>query len=255
MPRSKKHKKQSISSLEEIEHKLFERGAFSLSSAELLALLVSSPNVTDPLRTAKQLLLDTGNTLDRLSKTSIGKLSELSYIDNTKAYLLTSALELARRLQVEREHQEARTIEHAHDVKSLMKAYLSELPHEEFWILLLDEGKHLLGKRQISMGGTTAIAIDPKIIFRHVLSEPACSAIVLVHNHPSGRARPSKSDIAITQRILVAAHILGVTVSDHVIYTEDGCYSFKSENRLELPDSFTLKGPKQQKDEHIVSLA
>ena len=227
MRKKKKDHTNLAKALEEegIRKKLLERGAFSLSNTELLSLLLSGMCPDATLATAHELLAQAGNSLSQLNKVPVAKLSaQLPPSAQSGAYAVVSALEIGRRLQVETQSAPL-SLSGPHDVKLLMKAYLSGLPHEEFWILLLNQNKSLLSRKQISMGGTTSSSIDIKIILRYALEEPTCTAIVLVHNHPSGQVRHSESDIALTKHIISAAEIIGIQVLDHIIYTDDSCIS------------------------------
>ena len=75
-----------------------------------------------------------------------------------------------------------------------MQADLLDLPHEEFWVLLLNRANRVTKKYQVSQGGVAGTVADPKIIFKVALEELA-SGIVLAHNHPSGNLTPSQADI------------------------------------------------------------
>ena len=81
-----------------------------------------------------------------------------------------------------------------------MRSHFEDLPHEEFWVILLNRGNVVLGKRKISQGGVSGTVADPKIIFKMAI-EHLASAIVLCHNHPSGNLYPSDADIKLTEQI------------------------------------------------------
>ncbi|WP_313258262.1 MULTISPECIES: JAB domain-containing protein [unclassified Sphingobacterium] len=102
---------------------------------------------------------------------------------------------------------------------------------EEFKILLLNTGNRVLGIYQVSAGGIDATPVDAKVIFTAALKANA-SALILVHNHPSGNLVPSDPDILLTKKIDQAARLLDIRVLDHLIITPDGYYSFKDSGRL-----------------------
>ena len=223
------------------EEKLSERGAFSLSNAELLGILLQALACKEaPLEKAKALLLKAGNSLSRLSKVSLAKLASWPGMDPSRAGAVVAALELARRLQIENLSEEKIVVLDTYGVRKLMQPYLHGLLHEEFWLLLLDTQKQLLDKRQVSIGGMQATVADHRIIFQHALSEPTCVALILVHNHPSGPPIPSEDDKILTEQLFRIGHALQIQVIDHVIYTNESSYSFADEGMLDFPSESHL---------------
>ena len=103
---------------------------------------------------------------------------------------------------------------------------------EEFWILLLNQGHHIIGRHRISIGGVTNVIVDPKMVFRPAI-EALASSIVLIHNHPSGQLRPSKQDIDLTQKLKKAGESLDIIIADHLIVSNTGYYSFVEKDTLE----------------------
>ena len=102
---------------------------------------------------------------------------------------------------------------------------------EQFKIVLLNTGHRVLGLVEISSGGVTGTLADIKLIFSAALKANATS-IILSHNHPSGNTTPSKSDKQMTERIKLAGQLLDITVTDHIIVTSEGYYSFADEGIL-----------------------
>jgi DNA repair protein RadC len=112
-----------------------------------------------------------------------------------------------------------------------MKPYLLDLPHEEFWILLLSRSNEVMKKIKISSGGVSGTVADPKIIFKEALSHLS-SAIILVHNHPSGNLKPSQADISLTKKIKEGGSYLDLPVLDHIIFANSGYFSFADEGMI-----------------------
>jgi DNA repair protein RadC len=98
---------------------------------------------------------------------------------------------------------------------------LGPIAHEEMWLLALDGKNRLRSARRVAQGGLHACVITPRDIFRSALTE-AATAIVLVHNHPSGDPAPSPSDASMTRLLADLGGLLGVPLVDHVILTPDG---------------------------------
>ena len=112
-----------------------------------------------------------------------------------------------------------------------MKSNLLDLKVEEFWIILLNRANVVIKKTLISTGGVSGTLVDAKIIFSKALEELA-SAVILVHNHPSGNLQPSQADKTLTSKIKKAGEVLEIQVLDHIIFTNEGYYSFADEQIL-----------------------
>ena len=107
---------------------------------------------------------------------------------------------------------------------------LRSLDHEESWILLLNAAKLPLAKKMITVGTLKSTPIDHRRVFKEALLTNA-SAIILFHNHPSGSAVPSASDINETQRLKRACDIFDIELLDHIILTDESFYSFAEETQ------------------------
>jgi len=112
-----------------------------------------------------------------------------------------------------------------------MQPVIGDLPHEEFWILYLNNSNKVIQKNQLSKGGITGTLVDVRLVLKNAL-EVGAVALILCHNHPSGTLKPSQADKAITQKLKVAAQSLDISVLDHLIITENAYYSFADENSL-----------------------
>ena len=116
-------------------------------------------------------------------------------------------------------------------VFEIMQPIIGELIHEEFWILYLNNSNKLVHKAQISKGGLVGTVVDKRIIFKTAFENNAV-AMILTHNHPSGKLQPSEADIRITKELKLAGKQLDVQVLDHIIVTENGYYSFADDNKF-----------------------
>nr|MDQ3394392.1 DNA repair protein RadC [Bacteroidota bacterium] len=148
-------------------------------------------------------------------------------IGEAKAISIVSALELGRRRK-ESDPEKFPGITCSKDVYDLMRPDLMDQPHEEFWILLLNRANKVIKKRSVSIGGISGTVADPKIIFKIAL-EHGASAIILVHNHPSGNTKPSEADIRLTKKLKEAGSLLELPVLDHLIFTDSNYLSFADE--------------------------
>jgi DNA repair protein RadC len=122
-------------------------------------------------------------------------------------------------------------ISSSRSVFDLMQPLLGELPHEEFWVLFLNNSNRVLHKELLSKGGITGTVVDIRLIFKFALEYKATS-LILTHNHPSGKLLASEADRLITQRIQLAGKHLDILVLDHIIITETAYFSFADEGIL-----------------------
>ncbi|WP_066632170.1 RadC family protein [Labilibacter marinus] len=212
--------------------KLLSKGISSLSNAELIAILIGSGNREESaVDVSKRILNDVGNNLNELGKTTIEKLKrDYRGIGEAKAICIVAAMELGRRRKLS-EVKEKPKITGSRDVFDLMHPVLADLPHEEFWILLLNRANKVISTQKISQGGIAGTVMDTKLIMKAGIDQLA-SSIILCHNHPSGNKQPSQQDKNITLKLKEAGKILDLPVLDHIIVTDGGFYSFSDEGEL-----------------------
>lgn len=211
--------------------KLMLKGKGALSDAELLAILIGSGTASlSAVDVAKLILQKANNNLNELARFSIKDLKTIKGIGEAKAITIMSALELGRRRK-EADTFKKPKITCSQDAYEVIKADLLDLEYEEFWVLLLNRANQVIKKERISAGGVSGTVADPKIIFKKALDELA-SGIILVHNHPSGNLSPSGADISLTQKVKSGGKLLDISVLDHLIFTNQGFYSFADEGRM-----------------------
>ena len=149
-------------------------------------------------------------------------------IGEAKAITIAAALEFGRRRQFS-DRVQRDDVTGAKDVFELMLPTLIDLKHEEFWVVLLNSASHVIGKHRISSGGVAGVVVDAKMVFRPAI-EALATRLILVHNHPSGHLKPSEQDISLTKKLKEAGKVLDILVSDHVIISHAGYYSFLEAN-------------------------
>ena len=208
--------------------KLMNKGKAALSDAELIAILIGSGSRNESaVDLSKRILASVNNNLNALGKLTIQQLIAFKGIGEAKAITILAATELGRRRRAE-ETIELKKISSSKEVFNLMQPIIGELPHEEFWVLYLNNSNKVIYKSQISKGGITGTVADTRIIFKIALEQNAVG-LILTHNHPSGNLKPSDADISITKKLKTAANQLDFTILDHIIITENGFYSFNDE--------------------------
>lgn len=208
--------------------KLMLKGKSVLSDAELIAILIGSGNRNESaVDLSKRILGSVDSNLNALGKLSIAQLMTFNGIGEAKAISIIAAMELGRRRRTE-SAVDLTKIESSKMVFDVMHPIIGELPHEEFWVLFLNNSNKILFKTQLSKGGITGTLVDVRIVFKIAFEQNATS-IILTHNHPSGKLRASEADIQITKKIKNAGQQLDISVLDHIIITENGYYSFVDE--------------------------
>jgi DNA repair protein RadC len=214
-----------LTPLDELRDRFVQHGALTLSDAELLTLLVRHTDTqAEVTALARRVLAKANHQLSRLGQLLPHDLAAVPGMTLTKAVTLGAALELGRRRREAGEPERIRCASSA-DAYELLRPKLADLPHEEFWLLMLDRGLRLQDQVRISSGGLHGTVADPKLIFKAALDRRT-SAIILAHNHPSGQLRPSEEDMRLTKKLTEAGRLLEIAVQDHLIVTSSGYYSF-----------------------------
>ncbi|MGQ0828162.1 MAG: RadC family protein [Bacteroidota bacterium] len=208
--------------------KLLDKGRHVLTEAELIAILIGSGNKNETaVALSKRILASTHNNLNELGKLNVTELMKFKGIGEAKAISIVAALELGRRRK-ETESLKREKVITSKDVFEIMKPSMMDLPHEEFWLLMLNRASSVIKKELISRGGVSGTVVDAKIIFKTAVEQYA-SSIIICHNHPSGNLKPSDADIRLTKNIKEAGKIMEISLLDHLIISEKGFYSFADE--------------------------
>jgi DNA repair protein RadC len=195
--------------------RLVANGADALSTSELIAILLrTGMKGLSAIDVAKQ-LLQKYTTLDNLSRASLDDLRQIKGIGRDKAIALISAFTLARRMAQEI-RSEGPTLDNPIAVADLLREENRAYEVEHFQVITVNTRRKLIGILKISQGTLDTILVHPREVFKSAIASGA-SAIVLVHNHPSGDPTPSEADIKVTRDLIRAGQLLKIEVLDHVI--------------------------------------
>lgn len=195
--------------------RLAESGADALRNGELLAILLRTGTRGRSALDVADDLLSRHDSLSSLASASLEDLQKVSGIGRDKAIALRSAFTLAKRLASE-VRRERPVLDSPEKVAELMREEVRERRVEIFEALLLDTRRRLIRSEVISHGTLDTVLVHPREVFRAAISANA-SALILVHNHPSGDPTPSRADITVTRELIRAGNLLKVEVLDHVI--------------------------------------
>jgi DNA repair protein RadC len=211
--------------------KLLLKGRAALSDAELIAILIGSGNRSESaVGLSQRILASADHNLNALGKVSVKELMEFKGIGSAKAITITAALELGRRRR-EGDVLTRKKITSSATAFEIMHPIISELSHEEFWIIYVNNSNKVIQTMQLSKGGITGTLVDVRLVFKNALQLGAV-AIILAHNHPSGTLKPSSADINLTKKLKTGGENLDIKVLDHLIITEKSYFSFADENLL-----------------------
>ncbi|PYK02402.1 MAG: hypothetical protein DME23_01625 [Verrucomicrobia bacterium] len=190
-------------------------GAEALSNADLVAILLrTGMKGYSAIHIAQQLLARFG-TLEELARASLDQLRQVKGVGRDKAIALKSAFTLAQRMAREL-HQETPVLDTPERIADLLREDNRLYDVEHFQAVLLNTRRKLIRIEQISQGTLDTILVHPREVFKLAIAANA-SAVVLVHNHPSGDPTPSEADIKVTRDLIRAGHLLKIEVLDHVI--------------------------------------
>jgi len=211
--------------------KLRDKGASSLSNAELLAILVGSgtPGVS-AVELMQTILIDCHNNLNTLGKMSIHELTSYKGIGEAKAITILAACELGKRRQLEKS-EDRPELSTATRVYNNMHPLMQDLDVEEFWVLYMNQANRLIKRLKIAHGGISEVSVDVRIIIREAV---LCNATIIAvcHNHPSGKVIPSKADDGLTKQIKQACDVMRLHFMDHVIIADGQYFSYYEAGRL-----------------------
>lgn len=207
------------------------KGLSSLTNAELIAILIGSGNRNESaVELAKKILQKVQNNLNLLGKLSLEDLIENKGIGKAKAITIIAALELGRRRN-STGMMERKEIKTSRDAFDLLHSQLSDLPYEEFWVVLLNRANRVIDKIKISKGGISGTVTDVKVILKNAI-EKLASSLIVCHNHPSGNLLPSHNDTEFTTKLREDANMMDIKLLDHLIIADGKYYSFADEGLI-----------------------
>lgn len=198
----------------------------------LVSLVVGSRDAS-----AARSLVRQAGSIDELERACEEARTELALLKPASVRRLAAAFELGRRAHALRLARLPDRLSGFDEVVSWARPRLAPLDHEEVWMLALDGRNGLRSAQRVAQGGLHGCALTPRDVLGPAL-KAAASAIVLVHNHPSGVADPSPADVSMTEVLLTACDMVGITLLDHVIVARLGAASV-----LQWIQDSTLSGP------------
>lgn len=216
---------------ERLRRRFLEYGLSAFTDEDILEMLLAfgTPR-RDTRATARELLKRFGGLAEVL-EAPLEKLTETPGVGPRNVLPLKFVHEVARRYL-------RRRIENRDYIRSAREAYeylaheLADCPQEVFKVIFLDARGRILAVEELFRGSLTETAVYPREVFSRAFNHRAAS-LVLVHNHPSGDPHPSRTDLELTRRLLLAGTLLAVNIFDHVIIGREGYFSLAEEGIME----------------------
>lgn len=219
---------QNMPNNEKPREKVLKEGIQALNNIELLAILLRCGNKN---KSVLELSLEVLNSIDLLNDINELTIEELIKIDGiglSKATTILASFELAKRILSKDINK--LTLPNPKKIYEHFKPLYYNVKQEQLYAVYLNTKGNIIAKKLITIGNINSSLIDEKSIFKWAYKLSA-SAIILVHNHPSGDERPSKEDVRITFQLIKQAELLGFVILDHVIIGNQ-YYSIKMNHHL-----------------------
>lgn len=210
--------------------RLLKHGASVLSTAELLAILMRSGTKDMSVLVVAAELLRAYDGLRGVACASIQQLSKIRGVGEVKAIEIHAAFELGRRLAAVSQ-EERPTVKSPRDIANLLMPEMRDLQKEHLKSILLDTKNRVIRITTVSIGTLDSSLVHPREVYKEAIASSAAS-LALIHNHPSGDPTPSKPDIEVTERIMEAGEILGISLVDHIIIGDNCWVSLKEKGYL-----------------------
>ncbi len=211
--------------------KLIKKGASSLSSSELLAIILGEGVKNVNANELAFELLKEVRDMKNFVNLSYLELTKIKGIGPVKAAKILATVELGKRIFLENDKEKIK-LSNSKDIYNFCKSFFYGLKQECFYCIYLDSKKKLLSSKLLFKGTMTKSSVHPREIFKEAYKTNA-SYIICVHNHPSGVVNPSPKDIEFTNYLIKLGIIHGVLIYDHLIVSENDYYSFLENNLLD----------------------
>lgn len=210
--------------------RLARLGPEALKDAELIAILFRSGSRKEGAVALAERVVKSFKDLRGLARASLEEIQAIHGIGQVKAIELKAAMELGKRLsQLHRWEQPK--IKCPKDLYQLLITDSKEYETERFRAVLLNTKNQVLKVVEVSHGSADGTMAAPRDVFRQAVREGATNVMV-AHNHPSGDPEPSRADIELTQRLVEAGRLIGITVLDHIVMGDGRYVSFAERQML-----------------------
>ncbi|ROT95080.1 JAB domain-containing protein [Altererythrobacter sp. FM1] len=213
-----------------LRQRLLHGGAEALADYEVLEYLLFAANPRGDTKPVAKALIERFGSLPAVLNAEPAGLQTVKGVGETAAATL-KAVAIATRRSARGQVQQRPVLSSWQALLDYLTIDMAHLTVERVRVLYLDTRNHLILDHHVGDGSIDEAAIHPREVVKKAL-EVGATALILVHNHPSGNPEPSRADIQITTRIADAGKLLGITVHDHVIIGRSGHVSFRAKGLI-----------------------
>lgn len=200
-------------------------GIEHLSDIELLALLIGFGGKNNSALDIAYALLKESNGLSNLFSYDYASLRKIKGINKVKAINILAIRELMQRIEHLKLPNKAHIIS-AKDIYNMYRLKYIDASNEEVLLILLNNLNQIVKEEVIALGSLNDVGLDIRLIFHKILKNN-CHKFIIIHNHPTGEVKPSKSDLFFTSEIKKKSEELSLKLLDHIIIGKNNYFSFK----------------------------
>lgn len=212
--------------------RLITHGASALSDTELLAIILRTGTKGSSVKDLADEILSSCKSVKNLKKITLNTLEKFKGLKTVKGVTLLAALELGRRVyEPDLNNSIKPKIRCAMEALSNYANLIKDDKQENFLALFLDTKRQCISNKIIFKGTLNQSSVHPREVFKEAVLESA-SALIVMHNHPSGDPLPSKADDEVTRQFAAAGNMMGIPLLDHIIVGDKEYYSYQEEGIL-----------------------
>jgi len=208
--------------------RLIACGPEALSTAEIMAIVIRCGTRGENVVDVASRILNSCGSIRNLACAEFAELASFKGIGRVKAAQIKAAIELGKRVVLE-DYRDKKQVQSPKDIVNVLMPKMRYLHKEEFRAVFLDVKNRIMDIAVISIGSLNSSIVHPREVFREAVKRSSAS-VIFVHNHPSGDPAPSDEDILVTERLVEAGEILGISVLDHIIIGDNVYISFRDKN-------------------------
>lgn len=213
-----------------LREKFLASGLSGFLDYEVIELLLTLATPRKDCKDAAKAALKTFGSLQAVLEASPGELARVPGI-GPKNLLGIKLVKAVADRYLERQVEAKTAVKNATDLYDYLRHHLRDRSRECFQALFLDAKNRVIAARTLFEGTLTAASVYPREVIREALDRRA-AALIFAHNHPSGDPTPSPEDHTVTQQLVAACAVMGITVHEHIIVGENGYFSFAEEGHI-----------------------
>lgn len=220
-----------IPDVERPRERMLKLGPSRLSNEELISIILRCGTKKYSAKDLSLLLLKEIKDISNFKDITINKMISIKGIGESKATLLLAAIELGRRIFLEKNTISSSNYTSSYMVYEEVKYLFKDKKQENFYCLYFDNKQHLVGKELLFIGTVNSSVAHPREVFKYAYLYSA-TGIICIHNHPSGDISPSKEDIKLTEALVSIGEINKIPILDHIIIGNNNYYSFSDNGKI-----------------------